>query len=82
MIVASLYSLSTILTGFVGYMRIRGGYHFYSDVISGALLGIIAGTVTPVVHHLLVADNAELSMTTNPLSSSAAPMTLQFSGQF
>ena len=82
MIVASLYSLSTILTGFVGYMRIRGGYHFYSDVISGALLGIIAGTVTPVVHHLLVADNAELSMTTNPLSSPAAPMTLQFSGQF
>ena len=82
MVVTSLYTLSTILTGFVGYMRIRGGYHFYSDVISGALLGITAGTVTPIVHHLLAPNNLELSVTTNPLSNSTLPTTLHFSGRF
>ncbi|MEE2901379.1 MAG: phosphatase PAP2 family protein [Myxococcota bacterium] len=82
MVIASLYSLSTILTGFVGYMRIKGGYHFYSDVISGALLGAIAGTVTPIVHHLLVPDSSELSMTANPLSRSTVPMSIHFRGRF
>ena len=81
-IIASLYSLSTIFTGFVGYMRIRGGYHFYSDVISGALLGVIAGTVTPIVHHLLVPDNTEMSMTTNSLSNNTTPTLVQFHGRF
>jgi membrane-associated phospholipid phosphatase len=38
------------ITGVTGYGRIGGGWHFYTDVAAGAILGGAVGTVLPLLH--------------------------------
>jgi undecaprenyl-diphosphatase len=40
----------TLLTGFVGYERVRAGAHFPTDVIMGALAGASVGVLVPHLH--------------------------------
>jgi len=40
----------TLLTGFVGYQRVRAGAHFPTDVIMGALAGASIGVLVPHLH--------------------------------
>jgi membrane-associated phospholipid phosphatase len=40
----------TLLTGFVGYERVRAGAHFPTDVIMGALAGSSVGVLVPHLH--------------------------------
>ena len=40
----------TLLTGFVGYERVRAGAHFPTDVIMGALAGASIGVLVPHLH--------------------------------
>jgi undecaprenyl-diphosphatase len=42
----------TLLTGFVGYERVRSGAHFPTDVIMGALAGASVGVLVPHLHRL------------------------------
>ena len=57
---AGLFTLTAIGTGFVGMMRVRGGYHFTSDVIAGGLIGAGFGIGLPVLHHRFL-NNAQRS---------------------
>jgi len=40
----------TLLTGFVGYERVRAGAHFPTDVIMGAVAGAAVGVLVPHLH--------------------------------
>jgi membrane-associated phospholipid phosphatase len=40
----------TLLTGFVGYERVRAGAHFPTDIIMGALAGAAIGVLVPHLH--------------------------------
>jgi len=40
----------TLLSGFVGYERVRAGAHFPTDVIVGAIAGATVGTLVPHMH--------------------------------
>ncbi len=40
----------TLLTGFVGYERVRAAAHFPTDVITGGLVGAAVGTLVPHLH--------------------------------
>jgi undecaprenyl-diphosphatase len=40
----------TLLTGFVGYERIRAGAHFPTDIMMGALAGAAVGVLVPHLH--------------------------------
>jgi undecaprenyl-diphosphatase len=40
----------TLLTGFVGYERVRAGAHFPTDVIMGAVAGAAIGVLVPHLH--------------------------------
>lgn len=55
-LVASLYTVATASTIFVGQMRVDAGYHFHSDVISGGLIGAAAGVGIPFLNRYLFAD--------------------------
>jgi membrane-associated phospholipid phosphatase len=39
-----------VVTGVTGYGRIGGGWHFYTDVGAGAVLGVAAGILVPALH--------------------------------
>lgn len=41
---------SVALPAFVGFHRINGGKHFYTDVIAGFMVGGIAGVSMPTIH--------------------------------
>lgn len=43
----------TVLTGFVGYERVRAAAHFPTDVIAGGLVGAAVGTLVPHLHREL-----------------------------
>lgn len=38
------------ITATTGYGRIAGGWHFYTDVFAGALIGVAAGFLVPQLH--------------------------------
>jgi undecaprenyl-diphosphatase len=42
--------LSTLLTAFVSYERVRSGMHFPSDVVAGSLIGSAVGILVPHLH--------------------------------
>ena len=63
-VVGGLYGLATAATLMVAQMRVQGGYHFYSDVFTGGLIGIVCGIMTPILHHKLL-RSSEDSNTSN-----------------
>jgi hypothetical protein len=64
--------------GYVGYERIDAGNHDFSDVISGALIGIAIGSVIADNHQAKIAEFA-VSPYVNPASGAAG---LAFSKQW
>ncbi len=52
-VVAGLYTLATASTLTVAELRVRAGFHFYSDVFAGGFIGTTFGVVGPVLNHLL-----------------------------
>jgi undecaprenyl-diphosphatase len=40
----------------VGYLRIRSGWHFPTDVVAGALIGAAAGALVPKLHDVAAED--------------------------
>jgi len=83
-IVGGLYGLATAATLMVAEMRVQGGYHFYSDVFTGGLIGIVCGIITPMLHHKLLGSSEEsnTSNATIGLAHTQDSSVLTFGGRF
>lgn len=46
----SIWALATGITATTGYLRVKGGKHFSTDVIVGGLLGAATGYLVPHIH--------------------------------
>jgi len=44
------FGLASVVTGGMAYLRIKGGMHFPSDVLLGAVTGALAGILVPQFH--------------------------------
>ena len=45
-----LWGAAGSLTAFMGYMRYRAGYHFFSDCVLSGIIGASTGILIPVLH--------------------------------
>lgn len=58
---------ASLLTGWVGYERVRAGQHFPSDVIVGGITGAAIGVVVPHLHrHVEEAPGVWIGMSPTP----------------
>ena len=82
--VVGLYALASGGTMFTGEMRVRGGYHFYSDVISGAIIGMAVGIAAPMLHHNFVGEDKPPSSSTGlrSVNGTQSHTLMQWSGRF
>ncbi len=47
---AAVWAAAAALPAFAGYLRIRSGKHFLSDVVAGYIVGAAAGWLIPAIH--------------------------------
>lgn len=82
-LVASLYTVATASTIFVGQMRVDAGYHFHSDVIIGGLIGAATGMGIPFLNCFLFADEPVSTISAAGSSSTPHhPVRLSFNGSW
>lgn len=64
------FVLSGVATAGMGYMRIRAGMHFPSDVLVGSCTGALSGILVPYFHNHKIIKNTNLSVM--PFGSTSA----------
>lgn len=52
-------SVSALLAGFTGNLRIKADQHFPTDALVGSLIGTASGVSVPMLHHYLLPDGRE-----------------------
>ena len=57
-----LYAAAGSLAFTTGYLRIRAGYHFYTDVITGVTVGALVGVLVPQLHKNKLLKNSKLTL--------------------
>lgn len=57
------FTLAGLATGTTAYLRYRGGQHFLSDIILGAVVGTLSGILVPHVHKNKDITDRRLSFT-------------------
>ena len=57
------FTLAGLATATTGYLRYRGGQHFLSDIVSGAIVGTLSGILIPHVHKNKDITDRKLSFT-------------------
>lgn len=55
-----MYSFATAATVASGYLRMKGGYHFPSDVLIGAAAGAASGILVPQLHKIKGSENLSI----------------------
>lgn len=57
-----LYAAAGSLAATTGYLRIKAGYHFYTDVITGVTVGALVGVLVPQLHKNKLMKNERLTL--------------------
>lgn len=57
-----LYTVAGGLAATTGYLRIKAGYHFYTDVITGVTVGALVGVLVPQLHKNKMFKNSKLTL--------------------
>lgn len=57
-----LYTVAGGLAATTGYLRIKAGYHFYTDVITGVTIGALVGVLVPQLHKNKLLKNSKLTL--------------------
>lgn len=52
-----VWSISATIPAFTGWLRVRAGKHFWTDVITGYMVGALVGFLVPHLHHKKFAFN-------------------------
>ena len=76
--IGAVWAFSHSLAVLQGYSRVASGYHYWSDVLVGAVMGSGIGLVVPVLHG---SEGRELAWTVAPVPTSAG-MTLGVVGSY
>jgi len=64
------YGLSGVATAGMGYMRIKAGDHFPSDVLVGGVAGTLSGLLVPYFHNHRIFKSTNISL--SPFSNGSA----------
>jgi membrane-associated phospholipid phosphatase len=57
-----LYTVAGGLAATTGYLRLRAGYHFKTDVITGITIGALVGVLVPQIHKNKLMKNSKLTL--------------------
>ena len=68
--------------GTVGYLRIAADKHYFSDVMTGAIVGSLVGVGVPLILHSPRNDEATPSASAQPLSGPTTRTAVSISGTF
>jgi len=60
-----LYALAGSVTATTGYLRLKAGYHFTTDVITGVTVGTLVGILVPQIHKIKGKYAAKLTLLPN-----------------
>lgn len=60
----AIWSGATLIPAVMGYLRVKGGKHFTTDVIAGGLIGAVTGWAIPHLH--LTGDKQSFSLAAGP----------------
>lgn len=58
-----MFSMASVATAGMAYMRLKGGQHFPSDVLVGAALGTLSGILVPHFHKHKLIKNSAINIT-------------------
>ncbi|MFT3910698.1 MAG: phosphatase PAP2 family protein [Ferruginibacter sp.] len=73
-----LYTGAGLITSTTGYLRLKAGQHFLTDVLTGAAIGTLSGLLTPYFHKIRHFENARLTILPNFQQSSSGGFTLLY----
>ena len=68
--------------GAVGYLRIAADKHYFSDVMTGAIVGSVVGVAVPLLLHSARSDDPAAGGSAQPLRRPAARTAVSISGTF
>jgi membrane-associated phospholipid phosphatase len=68
--------------GSIGYLRIAADKHYFSDVMTGAIVGSLVGVAIPLIFHSPRSDEATPNASAQALSGPAARTAVSISGTF
>lgn len=57
---ALLYTAALVPPAVVGYLRYRGGQHFFTDMVAGTAVGAFVGILIPQLHKIRKKENVSL----------------------
>jgi hypothetical protein len=66
----------------VAYLRIAADKHYFSDVMTGAVVGSLVGVGIPLLFHSRAGESSAASTSSQPLVKAATPPVFSLSGQF
>lgn len=73
-----LYTGAGLITATTGYLRIKAGQHFLTDVVTGATIGTLSGILTPYFHKIRHKENARLTILPNFQQASKGGFTMLY----
>jgi membrane-associated phospholipid phosphatase len=68
--------------GTIGYLRIAADKHYFSDVMTGAIVGSLVGVAIPLIFHSPRSDEATSNASAQALSGPATRTAVSVSGTF
>ena len=68
----ALWAVGLPMAAFVGYLRIAADKHYFTDVMTGALLGSAFGVAIPMLHRVRVNAGSGVSMQLVPMGAGLA----------
>ncbi len=83
-----VWALGLSVAAASGYLRIAGDRHYFSDVLTGALVGSAVGVALPLLFHRPVITTKEPGAVSSPLEGNGVPVmprsygVMSFSGTF
>jgi len=77
-----IWGTGLVFAGSVGYLRIAADKHYFSDVLTGAIVGSLVGVAVPLIFHSPQSNDETSGASDQALSSPATRTAVSISGAF